>query len=300
MKKSGFTLTEVVIVMLVIAVVAGISIRISKSRTDKIISTSYYSTYSVLSDVTALMLGDYRATNTYTDKADYTPPEGADVTISSCDEGKIYSISEDKCVNNPITIPRKAVNFCKHFASYVNTSAEDCTGDSISSTDTDFSSKTPDIVMRNGIKLFNLSAAEPDEISDLAGNTSGASYIEIVNTNAAGYIIYADIDGGHGNSVLWEDVYPFYITMSGLVIPAYSSSEEAGANSKFHLEVSVLDENPEGKNWIVKSVPFQEGACKQGYVGEDTSYCGSNNQHNDCKTDGHDCQLKILRPFKFL
>ena len=52
-KKSGggatprlaYTLAEVVIVMLVIAVVAGVSIKITKAKLDNIISYTYYMGY---------------------------------------------------------------------------------------------------------------------------------------------------------------------------------------------------------------------------------------------------------------
>lgn len=65
---------------------------------------------------------------------------------------------------------------------------------------------------------------------------------EGVNINEVGYIVYIDVDGSKGNSTLWDDVYPFYITMSGRVVPAFDSAanpDGAGADSVHHLQVSV-------------------------------------------------------------
>ena len=67
-KKRGtfslaYTLAEVVIVMLVIAVVAGVSIKITKAKLDNIISYTYYMGYSTLRNVTGQMLGDFKSTD---------------------------------------------------------------------------------------------------------------------------------------------------------------------------------------------------------------------------------------------
>ena len=45
--------------MLIIAVIVGVSIKVTKSRLDNILSYTYYSTYSTLRSVTANMLADY-------------------------------------------------------------------------------------------------------------------------------------------------------------------------------------------------------------------------------------------------
>ena len=45
--------------MLIIAVVVGVSIKVTKSRLDNIISYTYYSTYSTLRSVISNMLADF-------------------------------------------------------------------------------------------------------------------------------------------------------------------------------------------------------------------------------------------------
>ena len=57
---GGYTLAEVVIVMLIIAVIVAVSIRITKAKLDKVITYSYYSAYSTLSSVAETMASDIR------------------------------------------------------------------------------------------------------------------------------------------------------------------------------------------------------------------------------------------------
>ena len=56
---KAYTLAEIVVVMLIIAVIVGVSIKVTKSRLDNILSYTYYSTYSTLRSITANMLADY-------------------------------------------------------------------------------------------------------------------------------------------------------------------------------------------------------------------------------------------------
>ena len=67
-KKRGtfsfaYTLAEVVIVMLVIAVIAGVSVKITKAKLDNITAYTYYMGYSTLRNVTGQMLGDFKSTD---------------------------------------------------------------------------------------------------------------------------------------------------------------------------------------------------------------------------------------------
>ena len=123
-----------------------------------------------------------------------------------------------------------------------------------------------------------------------------------VTTDEGGYIIYIDVDGDKGDSILYEDVFPFYVTLSGMVVPGYPDGLlEAGGNSNVHMAVSVqYDDYSSGsrkKNWIVKSKSFKEAACKAGYV-KTSAYCGSIKIDNKCKSDDADCRLEAIKPIK--
>lgn len=232
-----------------------------------------------------------------------------------CGTGYEFNSKDEVCACVPTvrTIPRKGENFCKLVAERVNTKPNtvDCAGTAIVSGITDFSSKKPDIVLRNGMKIYNISQ-NPVSIQVLANNIDEGSYRDSsgneIKINEYGYTIYVDIDGDNGASVLWDDIYPFYITMSGHVIPAYDKKlnpDGCGGDSKQFLQVSVLhemisDRGTRKLSWLAKSVSFQEGACIEGYVGENTPYCRNDNYriHDFCMADTSVCRLKIVRPLR--
>ena len=129
-----------------------------------------------------------------------------------------------------------------------------------------------------------------------------------VDTGEYGYIVYVDIDGERGSSTLWEDVYPFYITLSGQVVPAFHSSDgdNFGGNSDEYLQTSIQYEkiNANGRRsitWLDKSVSFKEGACGSGYINSSTPYCAGVVEHAECSSNvsGSKCTLKTVKPVKF-
>lgn len=225
-------------------------------------------------------------------------------------EGYKWDPESETCIQEPPTLPRKGSNFCEKFVSYTNTktNSPECTGDAIADNTVDFSSHTPDITLRNGMFLYNVSQ-NPAEIAILEGNTMGGKYDGVDNINSFGYTIYVDIDGGKGASRLWEDVYKFYITMSGKVVPAYNETEGAeatGGDSRQHLMTSVMKEEitADGHRqikWMKKSVLFKEGACSAGYI--QGAYCqGGQNPVSrlaECSDVVNNCTLKYISPVKF-
>ena len=309
-KKDAYTLAEVVITMLIIATVVAISIKISATKLNSLVSLTYYSAYSTIKSVTNEMLGDYRPVDDYLLTKLFSSPafaEGETCTAQDCaDITQSWSMTQCACVPTPRTIPRKGENYCKLFAAYVNTAtgSDECEGDTISSTTTDFSSKKADITLRNGLKLFNL-RQNPAKITVLSNNIAGESYKDVPNINEYGYTIYADINGSQGKSLLWDDVYPFYVTMSGKVIPAYDKTinpDGAGGDNKLHLQISVQNEAANPAEWIVKSVSFKEGACKMGYIGPSTSYCSTTPAYSTvtkCADTESDCRMKVIMPVRF-
>lgn len=226
-----------------------------------------------------------------------------------CPVGQEFNPKKEVCNCVPITpaIPRKGENFCKLFVSYSNTSpslingGEECKGDNINEDNIEFINKKPDIVLRNGMRLYNLTK-DPDKIEALTGNSRGKTYPKAdeteIDIDEAGYIIYVDIDGRNGNSILWEDVFPFYITLSGTVIPAYDNDDNSYLQTSVYDE--YIDENGRHVEWITKSTSFKESACSMGYVKEETPYCASVKQNDNCKLQEHDCAMKTIVPIKFL
>lgn len=347
--KSAYTLAEVVIVMMVIAVIVGVSIKITKAKLDHITSYTYYTAYSTLRNVSGQMLSDFKPTDTdYTDTAHLLPqtllslflpqqkaqadtPEDCENQPSQEDIDAQYRETGDewsgypectykptcdtdgyqwdplalRCVPEPSTVPRKGSNFCEKFVSYSNTKSNspECNGDAVGENVTDFSALAADMILRNGMRLYNV-RQDPAEIEILAGNTQGGRYEGVDNINTYGYTVYVDIDGEKGASTLWEDVYKFYITMSGKVIPAYNEARVAeitGGNSRNHLMTSVMRETisngPRTITWLRKSVTFQEGACASGYV--QGTYCNGIARLPECSDAINLCVMKYISPAKF-
>lgn len=242
----------------------------------------------------------------------------------TCEAGKEFNPTEAVCgcVPIPQAIPRTGENYCKLFLSYSNTSpqlaeADECKGDAISTDETEFSDKAPDMILRNGMRLYNVSQ-DPEKITVLEGNSKGRTFTRVeadgttteIDMDEWGYTLYVDIDGErNGNGVLWEDVFPFYVTLSGNVVPVYDidSPETVGGDNKLYLQTSVFDEwvdDTTGRNtqWITKSRPFKESACAMGYVNASTPYCSTApaiTTNAQCMTIGHDCRLKTILPIKF-
>ena len=279
--KNAYTLAEVFIVMLIIAVVAAISIKISKTKLDSIVSLTYYSAFSTMRTVSEQMLKDFRNIDDY---------------VAGTDN------------QDAVTLPRSADSFCKLFVSYVNTKMSDekndaCKGTSVDDT-TEFNDATPDIILRNGMKIFNVTKGADDAIDVLDNNDEGIKFkrgeseVE-TDSNKAGYVVYVDLNGDKGNGELWDDVYKYYITLSGKVIPAYSA-EGDGGNDRFYLQVSVKEENSE--KWIEKSVSFKEAACSSGFINAATPYCTNSPAVSlaaDCSGENNDCTLKYIMPVRF-
>ena len=236
--------------------------------------------------------------------------ENPNVNRTCSDETYEWSEEQCKCIPSPRTLPRKGENFCKLFEANANImgNTDVCQGSVISSNTTDFSNKKPDITLRNGLRIYNMHN-DATAIAMLAGNTQGGVYDGVPNTNEYGYTVYIDIDGAKGDSQLWSDVYPFYITLSGKIIPAYDKANPgvSGGDSTHHLQVSVQYEDySSGKRrmkWLSKSTSFKEGACLSGYIGDATPYCkdsGAVTKLSECTTDSNSmCHLKQIQPVKF-
>ena len=59
-KNYAYTLAEIIIVMLVIALIVAVSIRITKMKLDNIVTYTYYSAYSTLRNISRNMISDFK------------------------------------------------------------------------------------------------------------------------------------------------------------------------------------------------------------------------------------------------
>ena len=324
MKKFAYTLAEVVITMLIISVVVAISIKLTKSKLDNVTSYTYYSAYKTLDTVVLELKANWNTTDTeYTDTAAFSdgednaclegePPE-------SCPNGQ--EVHGCACESIPQTIPKTGTHFCKMFRDLVNTNdantllanVGECQGSDISDGTTEFPTEGasivhPDLVLRNGMLVYNMHS-NPVKLDELELSEHGLYYNsngeepKKVYIEESGYIVYVDIDGkSSGKSQLWDDVLPFYITMSGKVIPMYTTAngKDIGGNSKDYLMTSVYfytDADVPQTQWVLKSVPFKEGACKSGYVNASAEFCNGETLDANC-AENDKCHLQVITPVK--
>lgn len=215
------------------------------------------------------------------------------------------------CIPTPQTLPRTGEGFCDVLVGYANTVAsalpngQECNGSRVLNPNNGFSNLTPDLVLRNGMMVYNVrqNYTSPDV---LAGNSNNITFKDEagndVDVDENAYLVYVDIDGQRaGNGILWEDVYPFYITLSGTVIPLYDENnpETVGGDSIRHLKTSVADMFAGNSTWLTVSKSFKESACTIGTVKDTTPYCSGYHYNPRCGQEGHECSLKILMPVKF-
>ncbi len=271
MKKNNFKKAFTLAEIVVTIIVLGIVVAVTmKITTTKITRVNKYNYYAAYT-----VLSDLAAELTYESDDGTIPLSG----LCSIFEEQLNLSGENVVVNNVERTPSCSI------------------GHSINST-TDFTAIVPNLVARNGIRFYNLSSIS-SPISQLNGATGN---------DLTGYTIYVDLDGQRGKGELWNDVFPFYLTISGKVIPAYpTTTATAGGNSKDSMLFSVrydvfsteggIDKREE--HWLVKSASFKEAACKSGYV-KSVVYCNGYTIDTNCAQDDSDCILVPIRPIKYL
>ena len=265
--KKAYTLAEVVIVMIVIGIIVGITMQITASKVEQANKYMYYATYTTLKDFATELIAD-------------------NTDMETLGGGSLCTQIQNRLnlMGQKITVAGKEVT-------------PSCSTAHNLSNKTDFSEVVPNLVLVNGIRLYNLKGALVT-ISQLNG---------AADEEKKGYIIYADINASRSSSTLYKDVFPFYLTISGKIIPAYPSSGTAGGNNPNDMMFSVrYDEIKNVSNnetriehWLVKSVSFKEAACKSGYETSST-YCNGYTIDTKCSDVGADCVLVPVTPIKYM
>lgn len=172
----------------------------------------------------------------------------------------------------------------------------------------DFSNLKPHLIMNTGQKVYFETSnwqRQPELIGD-----------DAADEDQHAIRVYIDIDGDTGNSVLWEDIFPFYITESGKALPAKNSNRPgiAGSSNRYLSVNTIYDDYASGARKI-RPIPngsnlsFMEAACKTGYI-RATMYCTDTANNNTlielatvCRNSNGtikeeaDCRLKVKKPW---
>ncbi|MBQ8168822.1 hypothetical protein IJZ97_05335 [bacterium] len=158
-------------------------------------------------------------------------------------------------------------------------------------TSRDFSTLAPHLTLTNGLRIYI--GSDYAEIDDLNDSTN--------ENDRVGFILYVDVNGKSGKSLLFEDIFPFYLVKSGKVIPAYNPAIATGPISDAYLGVNVIydsfSEDQRTVKLLLKDANFKKAACVTGYVTAST-YCDGEVQYDICKDMAHDCRMIIKKPIK--
>lgn len=312
-KRYAFTMAEVMIVFAITTVVVAVSVKIIKEQYESANRYLYYSAYSALRDLTNEIHLDVNTATLNADgekeKLEVVDDDGN--VIENYNLNPLPNATEDNLCTRIAGVANLAVNGSKCVlqdeAHPNGGSNRTDIENAVNKAEKDLSLLVPNLILRNGMKIYNATSAyNPPLLSDLTVYNLDGSVDNVLTPQARqAYLVYVDIDGNKNSTVLWEDVFPFYVTLNGYVIPAYNSSGIGGANSIVDMSASVQyeDINATGRvaeKWLVKSVTFREAACRSGFV--NGAYCAGYTVDNICKksaTNFADCRVKIVVPLKF-
>ena len=183
-KITAFSLAELAVVLMIIAVVASITIKITTSKMDYVTKFMYYSTYNNLKTAVAELIG-----------------EGCDINIPlSCDEVKALPLVGHSADNS--------TGFCDRLTNIMNTIGTppvcDSTTTKIDNARTDFTTATPNFTTTNGAIYYNFGTDPTNDIYTV--------YVDIDGVRGKSLL-----DGPN------PDVMKFTISRDGIVLPDVNS-----------------------------------------------------------------------------
>lgn len=243
----AFTLSELMIALAVLSIVVAATIKVTKVQTTYINKYMYYAAFMNLKQGVGEVLAQGCT--------------AADVTNGDCTTVK--------------ALPQKGYDssyttrgLCYRLSQIFNTvGAVDCTKTATSG----FASATPNFILSNGAKFFNL------------GTTAASS----------SYTVYIDFDGSRGSSVLNTDVMAFIVNTDGTVYPEPSST---GATNSGYLAASVRYRSatsPFPYVWLYKGISYYYATCYAEGTYNGTT-CTTPTQASACTTNT--CQVAIIKP----
>ena len=271
-----------------------------------------YTSYGTHDEFYQITLRDENGKFFSVDKDDYTPRFNSSTGDYGCqewmpcwsewtypDQSLVYSMCYERIEPEEEEPPIEDVSYglklCEYIKDNYNIDSSDCSIDvsivnnKVSSKN--FSSLTPHIVFSNGLKLYiGSDLVTISELSDAEDEL-----------DREGFEIYIDVNGESGKSILWEDVFPFYLLKSGKVIAAYNESSPSGGNNMEHLKVNVVYDDYSGPNralkLLMKDANFRSAACAVGYI-KSSKYCDGKVQYDLCKDTTRDCRMMVKEPIK--
>lgn len=229
---KAFTLAELAIVFMILALIAAVTYKVTQQRSDYYLNRfMYYSAFTNLQkgieELVAVGCTD-------------APTPTDDMSKGYCKITK-YSLP----IYGHNTDDSRAL--CDRLAEeeFNTIGSVTCSQVGNLSDSTDFATATPNFTTTNGMKFFNL----------------GSSPADTSDANIKLFTVYVDIDGKKRNSKLNEDIMKFNIYTNGVVLPDYDS---IGANDPNYLSTAIKywDSTTSKYAWLLTSIPYREAICK--------------------------------------
>lgn len=237
-KFRAFTLSEVMVVFSIIAVVATVTMKISQSRTGYATRYLYYAAFTNLEQIVGNVMAD-----------GYTVFGSANVIKG------LPAVWNNPTANATNTV----VGLCDRMMKFTNTLSFKQPGSStsipfdcsVTATEANFTAKNAKInfVTTNGMRYYN------------SGNVPTAV------TPFEPYLIYIDINGAKGDGKVGEDVMPFTIGLDGIVRPEETLSPgKEGATDTRYLSASYRYWDTATSAYITaqRGIPYQQAVCESG------------------------------------
>lgn len=272
--KKAFTLAEVFIAMVILSVLVSVSVTFFTSKKDYEREYFYYSAYlNIVKVVDAALLNDsyLKGANPRTEESE------CGITNLPAGTYKCRAFKSD------------AGTLCNVFNDYFNTSGTvNC---SVTSS-TPQNGTNPSLKLTNGMEIYFASQVSADILGDADGVAK--------DTEKKGYTIWVDINGhGQGEDKKYYDVMPFYITLSGKVVPGYGevlgirgyefNEFDAGGNpSLIAFDIVKVADN-DSLEVLARSLSFREAACRSGYLHEGANICRNNGIDDVITVDNTNC-----------
>lgn len=232
-RRFAFTLAEIAVVFMIIAVIAAATIGIQKSRLNYVTKFMDYAALTNLKTIVAELISA---------GCDTTKDTGCGTTI------KLLPTHGHETAGPAINL-----GLCDRTIELINVvGTTDCS--QTANDGTNFATAIPNFTTTNGAKWFNF-GSNPTYIGSIPGYIlgTGTDYVNEV------YTIYVDIDGTKGKSTFNTDIMKFYINRTGTtIVPAQNS---VGANSQNYLSTSVRYQV--GTNYVypLQRETFRNAAC---------------------------------------
>lgn len=254
-KRFAFTMVELMIILSIMGIILTASTKIYKAKTDYMQTSMYYSAFSALKQAFGELVSQGCT--------------ATDVTNGICyDRNNVPAVGHD-LINNR--------GLCDRLSGILNITSSSCSTSTAVTEASNFNTETPNLVLSNGMRIFNI------------GRTGAFET----------FSVYVDIDGLKGDGKYQKDVFLFVGYYDGTILPSGTAAD----NSK-NMKANVFTINASGvETELLHGVSYAKAFCsslsdtKIAQTDPDMNgYCTDYAYTNSvaCKANG--CNLQIIKP----